>query len=489
MVQQIIKNLFLSFLFTIFSIGGFAQVGIGTETPDPSSIIDIVSTEKGVLLPQMTEAVRTGMVLNPASEGLLVYQTDADEGFWYYDGIAWTKLTGGSASGHWDANADDIHNNNTGHVGIGTGANVDTPFHIKGITQPSSTVVTEIFAEDYEGTSEDINFISGDDHGCTSDVYDWYWETTLFGTYIDNHHATIWFNTDNCVQDQTLIEGPFIPNTSSINVEFGYYFNSFGDGTDEFSVYLHNDDDSSIISLIGPIYSDADALYNQTINGLDPNASYTLRFHYKGQYDFGAEVDNILITSTATTSGSYTFRLEDGTQAPNYVLTSDADGNGYWAPYPTAAPLTAPLQGNGNNTAIEKNSSIQAKNSHSLDVNKASINLATKWLHHHGTGKLVNGLARIELDKEYSKSIIVNDENPLLVFIQEQGNTKGLYVIPDEDGSGFTVKEKNGGNSNIEFSYTVTAERSIPQKAVSINSEHSEVGNLNYKKAKLIPNN
>ena len=32
-----------------------AQVGIGTETPESSSILDISSTSKGILVPRMTE--------------------------------------------------------------------------------------------------------------------------------------------------------------------------------------------------------------------------------------------------------------------------------------------------------------------------------------------------------------------------------------------------------------------------------------------------
>jgi hypothetical protein len=43
------------------------------------------------------------------------------------------------------------------------------------------------------------------------------------------------------------------------------------------------------------------------------------------------------------------------------------------------------------------------------------------------------------------------------VFIQEQGETEGLYVIID--GSGFTVKEKHGGSSNCRFSFRVLAKR------------------------------
>lgn len=62
----------------------FAQVGIGTTNPNPSAAVDITSTDKGLLIPQMTAAQRTA-ITNPAT-GLLVIQTDGAAGFYYNAG-------------------------------------------------------------------------------------------------------------------------------------------------------------------------------------------------------------------------------------------------------------------------------------------------------------------------------------------------------------------------------------------------------------------
>ncbi len=67
-----------------------AQVGIGTDTPDPSSQLDIQATDKGLLSPRMTESQRTA-ILTPAT-GLLVFQTDNAAGFYYYTGSAWVAI-------------------------------------------------------------------------------------------------------------------------------------------------------------------------------------------------------------------------------------------------------------------------------------------------------------------------------------------------------------------------------------------------------------
>lgn len=79
----------LCFLLSLLSFKTFAQLGIGTTTPDPSAMLDVQSTTKGLLAPRMTTAQRTAVV-SPAN-GLLVYDTDLN-GFYYFDGTQWIKL-------------------------------------------------------------------------------------------------------------------------------------------------------------------------------------------------------------------------------------------------------------------------------------------------------------------------------------------------------------------------------------------------------------
>ena len=68
----------------------YAQgIGINTCEPDTSSVLEIHSTNKGVLLPRMTSAQRDS-IQNPA-EGLVLYNTDAGT-FNVYNGDKWKKL-------------------------------------------------------------------------------------------------------------------------------------------------------------------------------------------------------------------------------------------------------------------------------------------------------------------------------------------------------------------------------------------------------------
>jgi len=65
--------------------------GVGTTTPDASSLLEINSTSKGLLISRMTKAQRDAIVA-PAA-GLLIYQTNSTPGFYYYNGSAWVAVS------------------------------------------------------------------------------------------------------------------------------------------------------------------------------------------------------------------------------------------------------------------------------------------------------------------------------------------------------------------------------------------------------------
>jgi hypothetical protein len=65
-------------------------VGIGTTTPDNSAMLDVSSTDKGLLIPRMTKAQRDA-IGSPVS-GLMIYQTDNTPGFYFYDGTSWIHI-------------------------------------------------------------------------------------------------------------------------------------------------------------------------------------------------------------------------------------------------------------------------------------------------------------------------------------------------------------------------------------------------------------
>ena len=76
----------------------FAQsVGINANgaAPDPSAALDVSATNKGILIPRMTQNQRDD-ILAP-TEGLLIYNTDSAE-FQYYSSTAFGVPSWGSIS-------------------------------------------------------------------------------------------------------------------------------------------------------------------------------------------------------------------------------------------------------------------------------------------------------------------------------------------------------------------------------------------------------
>ncbi|WP_395046202.1 hypothetical protein [Flavobacterium sp.] len=81
-------------LILFFSVNKVtAQIGIGTVTPNVSSLLDITSTTKGMLTPRMTTVQRDAIV-TPA-DGLIVYDTDF-KSFYHYNVATSTWIRIGS---------------------------------------------------------------------------------------------------------------------------------------------------------------------------------------------------------------------------------------------------------------------------------------------------------------------------------------------------------------------------------------------------------
>jgi hypothetical protein len=70
--------------------------GIGTTTPNASSLLEVKSTSKGILIPRMT-LTQKNAIASPAT-GLLIYQTNSSPGFYYYNGSVWVAISSNSAN-------------------------------------------------------------------------------------------------------------------------------------------------------------------------------------------------------------------------------------------------------------------------------------------------------------------------------------------------------------------------------------------------------
>lgn len=84
----VVVTTFVSSQTNTFPASG--SVGIGTISPNSSSVLDITSTNQGMLVPRMNRLQRNA-IASPAI-GLLIYQTDNQPGFYFFNGAQWTAL-------------------------------------------------------------------------------------------------------------------------------------------------------------------------------------------------------------------------------------------------------------------------------------------------------------------------------------------------------------------------------------------------------------
>jgi hypothetical protein len=87
------------------------NVGIGTNTPDPSAKLHLVDANRGLLIPQVSigDISNAAPVTTPAT-GLLVWNNNpavtggSGTGFYYWDGSQWDKLSTATSTGTDDQN-------------------------------------------------------------------------------------------------------------------------------------------------------------------------------------------------------------------------------------------------------------------------------------------------------------------------------------------------------------------------------------------------
>lgn len=85
-----------------------------------------------------------------------------------------------------------------------------------------------------------------------------------------------------------------------------------------------------------------------------------------------------------------------------------------------------------------------------------AVEAPENWFEDFGSGQLVNGSARVELESIFAQT--VDTELDYHVFLTPNGESKGLYV-KQKTATSFEVRENEGGTSNLAFDYRIVARR------------------------------
>lgn len=103
-MKKLLLSAFVAFAM-LASTKTLAQQGFGTNTPSKSAAVDIVSSQRGLLVPRLALTQTTDQAPIPASiapaTSLFVYNTatvnDVIPGFYYWDGAKWVRFVSSSS--------------------------------------------------------------------------------------------------------------------------------------------------------------------------------------------------------------------------------------------------------------------------------------------------------------------------------------------------------------------------------------------------------
>ena len=245
--------------------------------PDPSAILDITSTEKGVLIPRIS---MLGLPFSPA-QGLLVYVYDFDPGFWYFDGMGWNKIMR-TADQKWYGSPDIYFLG--GKAGIGTAS-------------PSASLDLESSTSGGDGL--DINNTGTGDPQVSFQ---------LAGV------SKYTVGVDNSDQDKFKIGGSNLSPTTKLTI------------TDAGAIGIGTESPSSLLD----IESADNTATNLEINNTSANGDPQMQFQVGGTTKFTLGVDNTdadkfkIGTTSVSTSARMTISSNGevglGTEAPSATL-------------------------------------------------------------------------------------------------------------------------------------------------------------------------
>ena len=102
--------------------------------------------------------------------------------------------------------------------------------------------------------------------------------------------------------------------------------------------------------------------------------------------------------------------------------------------------------------------SAEVKRNDGTPIRLFAEEAAEVYFSDYGEASLVSGRAHVELDQVFLQTVTIDDKHPMKVFVQLEGDCKGVFVTNKSD-MGFDVVELQGGTSSVPISYRVVCKR------------------------------
>lgn len=439
-------------LITIIAFNVKAQnvaINATGAVPVASAMLDVSSTNSGMLVPRMTTAQRNAIAA-PAT-GLLVYDTTVP-GFWYFDGVIWRPLLN-NATG-WLT---------TGNAGTNGGSTVAQGTNFLGTTDNQNIDIrtNNIYRARFSNLGE---FFMGT------------LNTTLAGDFcnIVSVGAFPWAVNGYSGLNGSGVYGQITGGTTIYGAIQGEYAGTNAQGTGVRGSYMTGTSGTSFIALTSGVNGGATSAGSYKcgvwgsggtstrsggVIGIDGNfARGALGYYSSGFVDIA-----VYGFGQGHTNGVAGGRFSSEGLTPVYDKPNNFIGLGIYG-----GVMGGWVKGlvYGTNFSGEKygvyvhGNTVTNSNYVQLNSTQGSINrvasYATTALTNELTSKgkiqLNNGEAFVSLDNNFKD---LCEEGSLVITSTPMGNCNGVY-IKNVTRDGFTVKELNNGTSNVQVSYIVS---------------------------------
>ena len=308
-------------LLALLSVTVQAQVGIGTELPNNSTQLDIVSEDSGVLFPRisLTSSTDTSTISNGNVTSLFIYNVatanDVIPGYYYWDGLRWRRLINENDATLFET-LTNLVDNGDGTITYTNEDGTNQTIDIAAIVAANETVTTLVQADGtYTYTSED---------GITTTF-----NVTQTGNGDPSGNGTVGAAGDIYVDEATgdiyTFDGTTWVLSGGPSFETVTVLVDNGDGS---ITYTDEDGNDTTINL-ATIIDNFETVTNLVDNG-NGTITYTNEDGTNQTIDIAAIVAaNETVTTLVQADGTYTYTSEDGTTTTfNVTQTGNGDPNG-----------------------------------------------------------------------------------------------------------------------------------------------------------------